>query len=99
MFSQSVMIHKVKGFSVVHETEVDVFLECSLYDPANVGNLISGSSVCSKPSLDTWKCMVRVVLMPGLEDFEHTLLVRRGVQLSGSRMFFSAAFLGDWDED
>jgi len=40
------MIHTVKGFSVVNETEVDVFLEflCFLYDPANVGNLISGSS-------------------------------------------------------
>ena len=41
-----VMIHTVKGLSVVNETEVDVFLEfpCFLYDPADVGNLVSGSS-------------------------------------------------------
>ena len=44
------MIHTVKGFNVVNETEVDVFLEfpCFLYDPMNVGNLISGSSAFSK---------------------------------------------------
>ena len=48
------MIHTVKDFSVVDEIEVDVFLEfpCLLYDPANVGNLISGSSAFSKSSLD-----------------------------------------------
>ena len=41
------MIHTVKGFSVVNETEVGAFLEspCFLYDPANSGNLISGSSI------------------------------------------------------
>ena len=44
------MIHTVKGFSVVNEAEVDVFLEfpCFLYDPVNVGNLISGSYDSSK---------------------------------------------------
>ena len=48
-FPQFVMIHTVKGFSVVNETEVDVFLEfpCFLYDPANVGSLIFGSSSTS----------------------------------------------------
>ena len=53
-FPQFVMIHIVKGFSVVNETEVDDFLEfpCFLYDPANVGNLISGSSAFSEPSLN-----------------------------------------------
>ena len=52
-FPQFVMIHTVKGFSIVNETEVDVFLEfpCFLCDPANVGNLVSGSSAFSKPSL------------------------------------------------
>ena len=52
-FPQFVMIHKVKGFSVVDETEVDVFLDfcCFLYDPKTVGNLNSGSSAFSKPSL------------------------------------------------
>ena len=54
-FPQFIMIHTVKGFSVVNETEVDVFLEFPsfLYDLANVGNLISGSSSFSKHSMDT----------------------------------------------
>ena len=52
-FPQFVVIHTVKGFNVVDEAEVDVFLElpCFLHDPTNVGNLISGSSAFSKPSL------------------------------------------------
>ena len=67
------MIHTVKGFSVVNEVEADVFLElpCFLYDPTNVGNLISGSSVFSKPSLIMWKFLVHILLKPSLEDFEH----------------------------
>ena len=50
-FPQFVVIHTIKGFSIVHEAEVDVFLElsCLFYDPADVGNLISGSSAFSKP--------------------------------------------------
>ena len=53
-FPQFVMIHTVKGFSVVDETEIDVFLElpCFLYDRVNVGHSISGSSAFSKPILD-----------------------------------------------
>ena len=52
-----VMRHTVKGFSVVNETEVDVFLEfpCFLYDLANVGNFFSNSSFFFKPSLDIWR--------------------------------------------
>ena len=67
------VIHTVKDFSVVNEGEVDVFLELSgfLDDPANVGNLISGSSAFSKTSLNTWKFTVHVLLKPGLENFEH----------------------------
>ena len=63
----------VKGFSVVSETEVDVFLEfpCFFYDPADVGNLISDSSDFSKSSLNFWKFTVHIVLKPGLENFEH----------------------------
>ena len=63
-FPQFVVTHTVKGFSVVNEAEVDVFLEslCFLYDPADVGNLISGSSAFSKPSLDVWKFLVHVML-------------------------------------
>ena len=68
--------HTVKGFSIVNETEVDVFLEflCFLYDPVNVGNLISGSSAFSKPSLDISKFLVRVTLQPTMKNFEHNLI-------------------------
>ena len=67
------MIHTVKGFSVVNEAAVDIFLEfsCFFYDPTDVGNLISGSSAFSKSSLNIWKFPVHVLLKPGLEDFEH----------------------------
>ena len=70
---QIVVIHTVKGFSVVSEAEVDVFLDfsCFFFDPADVGNLISGSSAFSKTSLNIWKLMVHVLLKPGLENFEH----------------------------
>ena len=72
-FPQFVMIHKIKGFGLVNEAEVDVFLELSCFfdDLANVGNLISGSSVFSKTSLNIWKFTVHVLLKPGLENFEH----------------------------
>ena len=72
-FPQFVVIHMVKGFSVVNETEVDVFLEfsCLFYDPTDVGNLISGSSVFTKTSLNNWKFSVHVLLKPSLENFEH----------------------------
>ena len=74
-FPQFVVTHTVKGFSVVNEAEVDVFLEslCFLYDPADVGNLISGSSAFSKPSLYIWKFSVQILLRPSLKDFEHNL--------------------------
>ena len=56
-FPQFLVIHTVKGFGVVNETEVDVFLKfpCFFCDPADVGNLISGSSAFSKSSLYIWK--------------------------------------------
>ena len=67
------MIHTVKDFGVVNEAEVDVLLEfsCFFYDPTDVGNLISGSSVFSKSSLNIWKFTVHVLLKSGLENFEH----------------------------
>ena len=48
------MIHTVKGFAIVNKAEIDVFLElsCFFHDPADVGNLISGSSAFSKTSLN-----------------------------------------------
>ena len=65
-----VVIHTVKGFSIVNEAEVDVFLElsCFLDDPVDVDNLISCSFAFSKPSLNIWKFMVHV-LKPGLEKY------------------------------
>ena len=72
-FSQFVVIHTVKGFSVVNEAEVDVFQEfsCFFYDPMDVGSLISGSSAFSNSNLNIWKFSVHVLLKPGLENFEH----------------------------
>ena len=71
------MVHTVKGFSVVNETEVDVFLEfpCFFYDPAYVGNLISGSFSFSKSILNIWKIMVHALLKTCLENFENYFAV------------------------
>ena len=68
-----ILIHTVKGFGIVNKAEIDVFLELSCFfdDPANVGNLISGSSAFSKTSLNIWKFTVHILLKPGLENFEH----------------------------
>ena len=72
-FAQFVVIHTVKGFSVVNKAELDAFLELSCFfdDPMDVGNLISGSSAFSKSSLNIWKFLVHVPLKPRLENFEH----------------------------
>ena len=61
-FPQFVVTHTVKGFSIIKEAEVDVFLEfsCFFYDPINVGHLISDSSAFSKSSLYIWKLLVHV---------------------------------------
>ena len=65
--------HTVKGFGIVHEAEVYVFLEfsCFFYDPMDVSNLISGSSAFSKSSLNIWNFSVHILLKPNLENFEH----------------------------
>ena len=72
-FLHFVVIHTVKGFSIVSEGEVVIFLEtsCFSYDSADVGNLISGSSAFSKYRLNIWKFMVHILLKPGLENYEH----------------------------
>ena len=71
-FSQFVVSHTIKSFGIVNKAEVDVFLElsCFLDDPADVGNLISGSSAFSKSSLNIWKFTVHKLLKPGLKNFE-----------------------------
>ena len=70
---QFIVIHTVKGFGIVNKAEIDVFLELSWFcdDPADVGNLISGSSAFSKTSLNIRKFTVHVLLKPGLENLEH----------------------------
>ena len=72
-FPQLVVIHTVKGFGIVNKAEIDVFLElsCFFHDPADVGNLISGSSAFSKSILNIWKFSVHVLLKPDLENFKH----------------------------
>ena len=75
-FPQFVVIHTVKGFGVVNEAGVDIFLEFSCFfdGPVDVGNLISGSSAFSKSSLTIWKFMVHKLLKPGLGILSITLL-------------------------
>ena len=66
---QFVIIHRVKGFSVIDEPEIDFFslkLPCFLYNSTNVGNLISSSSSFSKPNLDIWKFLVHTRLKPSM---------------------------------
>ena len=74
-FPQFIMVHTAKGFGIVNEAEIDVFLELSCFfdDPADVDNLISGSSAFSKTSLNIWKFTVHVLLKPVLENVEHYL--------------------------
>ena len=93
-------IHQV--FHVVNEAEVDVFLEfhCFFYDPTNVGNLISGSSAFSKPSLYMWKFSIQSLLKPSLKNFEHNLTTTGNEH---NQMivwtFFGIALLWDWNEN
>ena len=72
-FPQFAVIHRVKGFCIVNETEVDFsffWLSCFFYDQADVGNLISGSSTFLKTSLNIGKFLVHILLYPSLKDFE-----------------------------
>ena len=70
-FPQFIVIHTVEGFGVVNKVEIVVFpeLPCFFDDPADIGNLISGSSAFSKTSLNLWKFSVHILLKPGLENF------------------------------
>ena len=72
-FPQFIVIHTVKGYSIVIKAEIDVFLElsCFFYDPADVGNLTSGSSAFSKTTLNIREFTVHVLLKSVLENFEH----------------------------
>ena len=101
-FPQFIVTNTVKVFSIVNKAEIDVFLElfCFFDDPADVGNLISGSSAFSKSSLNIWKFMVHVLLKPGLETFEHYFgSVWDECNCAAVWAFFGIAFLWDWNEN
>ena len=101
-FPQFIVIHIVKGFGIATEAEIDVFLELSCFfdDPANVGNLISGSSAFSKTSLNIWKFMVHILLKPGLENFEHYFTsIWYECNCAVAWVFIGIAFLWDWNEN
>ena len=101
-FPQFVVIHTVKGFSIVNEAEVGVFLEfsCFFYDPTDVGNLISGSSAFSKSSLNIWKFTVHILLKPSLENFEHYFAsIWDECNCAVVWTFFGIVLLWDWNEN
>ena len=101
-FPQFIVIHTVKGFGIVNKAEIYVFLElsCFFHDPADVGNLISGSSALSKISLNIWKFTVHVLLKPGLENFEHYFTsMWDECNCVVVWAFFGIAFLWDWNEN
>jgi len=87
-FPQFVVIHVIKGVSVVNEAVVDVFSEITLLSLwSNKGNLISGSSASSKPRFHIWKFSVHI--LSSLKDFEHNL----------TSMWNGIALLWDWNEN
>ena len=101
-FPQFVVIHTLKGFSIVNEAEVNVFMEfsCFFYDLTDVGSLISGSSAFSKSTLNIWEFLVHVLLKPGLENFEHyfaSMWYECNCVLVWT--FFGIAFLWVWNEN
>ena len=87
---------------IVNKAEKDVFLElsCFFHDPADVGNLISGSSASSKTSLNIWKFTVHVLLKPGLENFKHFFSsMWDECNYVVAWAFLGIAFLWDWNEN
>ena len=98
---QFVVIYVVRGFGIINNAEVDVFLEfsCLFYDAMNVGNLNSGSSAFSKFSLYIWKSMVHLLLKPGLENFEHYFAsVWDKCNYTVVWTFFGIDLLWEWNE-
>ena len=96
-FPQFIVIHTVKGFGIVNKAEIDVFLELSCFfdDPATVGNLISGSSAFSKPSLYIWRFLVYILLRPSLKDLSITLLACEiSAIVCGLKHFLALPFFG-----
>ena len=96
---QFVMLHTVKGFSKVNETD-RCFIEIPLllYNPANAGNLTSSSSSFLKPSLAIWNFLVHIVLKLSMQDFKHDL-TSMGDECSCLMVStsFGTTLLGNWD--
>ena len=97
-FLQFVMIHTVKDFSIISETEVDVFLEflCFVYDPADVDNFISDSAALSKPILYIWKFLFTYCW--NLYFVHNLTSMRNEYNCPVVWIFFSTALLGNWDK-
>ena len=99
-FPQFIVIHTVKDFGIVKKAEIDVFLElsCFFHDPADVGNLIFGSSPFSKTSLNIWNFTVYVLLTPGLENFENYFMSKWDeCNCAVVWAFLGIGFLWDWN--
>ena len=97
-FLQFIVIHTVK----VNKAEADVFLELSCFfnDPADVGNLISGSLAFSKTSLNIWKFTVHLLLKSDLENLEHYFTsMWDECNCVVVWAFFGIAFFWDWNEN
>ena len=101
-FLHFVKIHTVRGFSVVNETEVDVYLKfsCFLCNPVNVRDLTTSSSSFSKPTWDIWKFLACIKLKTSMQDFKHDL-TSMGDEYNCLMVstFFGTTLLGNWDED
>ena len=102
-FPQFVVMYTIKGFSIVNEAEVDVFLKfsCFFYSPTDAGSLNSGSSAFSKSSLYIWKFSVHILLKPSLKDFEHYFasMWNESSNCAVVWAFFGIALLWDWNEN
>ena len=101
-FPQFLVIHTIKSFGLVNKAEIDVFPELSWFfnDPADVGNLMCGSSAFSKTSLNIWKFTVHVLLKPHLQNFEHYFAsLWDECNCVVVWAFFGIAFLWDWNEN
>ena len=99
-FTQFVVIHTVKGFSVVNKADFFLEFSCFFYDPTNFGNFISSSSAFSKSSLNIWQFSVHILLKPGLENFKHYFAsVWDECNCAVIWTFFDIAFLWDWNEN
>ena len=100
-FPQFVVFRTVKGFSILEEAEVDVFLEfpCFPHNQTNAGNLISASSASSKSSLYIWKFSIHILLKPSLKDSEHKLTsMWNDSNCTVVWTFYGIAILWDWKE-